>query len=347
VRKNVSAFIRLGDYTTTPLYNIKAVVQSTDISSSTLRAWERRYNMVSPQRSDSGYRLYSDRDIAVIRWLKAQVDAGMSISQAVAWLERLLERAGSQEEAVLPFSGEVVTPAVQQAVKRNRARDFATLQQELVNALLDYDEVVAEQALSEAFALYPIEQVGEELIVPVLVKIGDLWHSGDITVTTEHFASNYLMQRLMALLRVGNNVVGGPVIWVGCAPNELHEIGALLLTIYLRRTGYHVQYLGRNLPVDDLVREAQRQHPNMIAFSASSMEAATGLQRMTQALVAIDSPRPIVGYGGRIFNMQPELRRDIAGVFLGETAQEAVGMISELLVTNRVAETAAQQRDLD
>ena len=85
----VNTNIRLSDYATTPLYNIKAVVQATGISPSTLRAWERRYHMCSPQRSESGYRLYSDRDVAIIRWLKSQVDAGMAISQAVAWLDSL------------------------------------------------------------------------------------------------------------------------------------------------------------------------------------------------------------------------------------------------------------------
>lgn len=327
----MSTSIRLSDYSTTPLYNIKAVVQTTEISSSTLRAWERRYNMVNPQRSDSGYRLYSDRDIAVIRWLKAQVDAGMSISQAVAWMERLVEKAGGAEDVVLPYNGEITTPATQQVAKRSRARDFTSLHVELLNALLDYNESTAEKVLAEAFALYPIEQVGEELVVPVLVEIGELWHRGEITVTTEHFSTNYLMQRLMALLRTSNSSAAGPVIWVGCAPNELHEIGALLLTIYLRRAGFYVQYLGGNLPVEDLVGEVKRQLPSMVVFSATSPEAAHGLRKMTHELVQLESPRPIVGYGGRIFNLQPELRSDIAGVFLGHTAQEAIGMIGELL----------------
>ncbi|MCB0071003.1 MAG: cobalamin B12-binding domain-containing protein, partial [Caldilineaceae bacterium] len=169
----------------------------------------------------------------------------------------------------------------------------------------------------------------------------ELWHRGDITVTTEHYASGLLLQRLMSLLRVGSNLVSGPLIWVGCAPNELHEIGALLLAIYLRRAGHHVQYLGRNLPVGDLVQEAQQQQPAMIVFSATSSEAARGLRTMTSELAAVDSPRPIVGYGGRIFNVQPDLRNDIAGVFLGHTTREAVGIIGELLTNNHAVEWTA------
>ena len=97
--------IQLNDFATTPLYNIKAVVQATHISPSTLRAWERRYHMCQPQRSESGYRLYSDRDIAIIRWLKAQVEAGMAISHAVAWLQNLMEESGNGQTGMLPDPG--------------------------------------------------------------------------------------------------------------------------------------------------------------------------------------------------------------------------------------------------
>ncbi len=290
--------------------------------------------MCAPQRSDSGYRLYSDRDIAKIRWLKAQVDAGMAISQAVSWMERLTLEAGDDGHVILPFAGEAITPAAPALVMGSRVRGCSSLQEELLTSLLNYDDKAAETVLAEAFALYSVEQVSEEVVVPMLVRIGEMWHAGEISVTTEHFASNYLMQRLTALLRTSNNIVGGPVIWVGCAPGESHEIGALLLTIFLRRNGYNVQYLGRNLPVEDLVAEIQRKHPAMILISAGGLETSRTLETMTFALANVQPPRPIIGYGGRIFNEVPEMRNKIAGVYLGGTAQEAIGMIDELLRKN-------------
>ena len=124
VETEVVTAIRLNEYSTAPLYNIKAVVQSTSISPSTLRAWERRYNMCKPQRSESGYRLYSDRDVAVIRWLKAQVDAGMSISQAVAWLQSLTEEQGGEhdERPVPQVDGVRVPPDPLQGVEVQQPR---------------------------------------------------------------------------------------------------------------------------------------------------------------------------------------------------------------------------------
>lgn len=324
--------MRLGDYPTTPLYNIKAVVQATGISSSTLRAWERRYNMCAPYRSASGYRLYSERDIAIIRWLKQQVDAGMSISQAVAWLDKLSEEVGGQDNALLPTAtDDPVGTLTALPMHRSAVRDLFSLQQELLHSLLHFDKVAADQLMAEAFALYTIEQVGEELVTPLLVEIGERWHRGDVSITTEHYISTYLLQRLMMLLHATPATSRGQDIWVGCAPSELHEVGPLLLAVFLRRAGFHVHYLGRNLPADDLVQEVRRRQPAMVLFSAGSEEAVHGLQRIVARLDQPGAGGPIIGVGGRIFNENPHLQTDSAGLFLGRSAQGAVGAVAQLL----------------
>ena len=326
----VNAQIRLSDYATTPLYNIKAVVQATGISPSTLRAWERRYHMCRPQRSESGYRLYSDRDVATIRWLKTQVDAGMAISQAVAWLEALAKEADGGGADLLPATGAVQAAHAAKLTARTAVRSFAALRSELGAALVDFNEPAAELVLAEAFALYPIEEVGEHLITPVLVEIGDRWHRNEISITREHMASNYLLHRLAGLLRSMPNLNGGPELWVGCAPGELHEAGVVLLAIYLRRAGYHVHYLGQNLPLDDLAAEVARRRPALILLGASTNEAANGLRQMLDQF-AHHGSGPLIGYGGRIFVQHPELRTQIAGAYLGDTAQQAVDRVAELL----------------
>jgi methanogenic corrinoid protein MtbC1 len=205
------------------------------------------------------------------------------------------------------------------------------LQQRLLHALLAYQEDGAEAVLAHAFALYSIEQVGEEVIMPVLVEIGDRWHRGLLSVTREHYATNYLIQRLAALLRTVPNATNTPLIWVGCAPGEQHEIGAMLLSIYLRRVGYTVRYLGQDLPGEDLVAETKLVKPELLLFSATTVEAANKLQSLCEMLANLDPPRPMIGYGGRAFNLRPELRDEIAGVYLGATAVEAVESIGDLL----------------
>ena len=327
----------LRDYSTNPLYNIKAVVQATGISPSTLRAWERRYNMCQPQRSESGYRLYSERDIAIIRWLKAQVDAGMSISQAVSWLDTITEEAKSAEEVALPapHSGGVGLnhmPLALASSGRIAVRDFSSLQRELLEAIITFDEFSADTLLSEAFAMYSVEQVGENIIKPVLYEIGDRWHRGEISITLEHYGSNLLLQRMATLLRAVPNGTGGPLIWVGCAPGELHEIGPMLLTIYLRRRGYRVHYLGQNLSAEDVSREIYRQQPAIVLFSASTINAVHELARLTTLLGENGANHMVVGYGGQIFNKHADLRNNVRGIFMGATAQEAADQVRELLL---------------
>jgi MerR family transcriptional regulator, light-induced transcriptional regulator len=332
---SVTPGLRLSDFATTPLYNIKAVVQSTGISPSTLRAWERRYNMGRPQRSDSGYRLYSERDVTVIRWLKAQVDAGMSISQAVSWLENIAADAGGMDSVVLPGpvgNSQFGDGMSAHSSRREQVRDFPSLQDDLLRALLAFNEEGAELVVAEAFAMYSVEHVGENLIMPVLSEIGERWHRGELSITTEHFATNYLIQRLAALLRSIPNGSNSPLIWVGCAPTELHEVGPLLLAIYLRRAGYRVHYLGQNVPSEDLSAELQFHQPAMLLFSASTATAAEELAKFTARLTDSGAQRPLIGYGGQVFVRRPELRSNIAGVFMGTSAQEAVEHINELLL---------------
>src|SRR5512138_789746 len=79
----------LGEYSDEPIYNMKAVEQQTGISAATLRAWERRYSLVEPKRTASGYRLYSDRDVALLQWVRTQMDDGLTISRVVAMLDNL------------------------------------------------------------------------------------------------------------------------------------------------------------------------------------------------------------------------------------------------------------------
>src|ERR1700730_11592163 len=118
VREKQTEWPDLEHYADVPLFNTKAVVQKTGIAAPTLRAWERRYAILSPERAQNDYRLYSERDIAIIRWLKEHVDAGMSISQAIALLRHLeeehnqLHRKDLPPESTSPFQVMESNPAV-------------------------------------------------------------------------------------------------------------------------------------------------------------------------------------------------------------------------------------------
>lgn len=326
--------IRLSDFATVPLYNIKAVVQAVNISPSTLRAWERRYDFCTPHRTDSGYRLYSDQDVAVIRWLKLQVDLGMAISQAVVWYRSLLEKSDTIDKVVLPTPNHnqfVPPPDLPNPHIQNSVRSIDVLRQDLVDALISYKDSEAEQLLTEALGAYSIEDIGEQLVAPVLIEVGTRWHNGQLSVAREHYATNYLRGYLLSVLRSSRQNSSGNTIWVGCAPLEQHEIGAILLSIYLKRAGYRLKYLGQNLPLEKLADDLETERPAMLILSASMLESAQELISLTQGIAALEMSHCVIGYGGQIFNQKPDLRQQVAGVYLGQSGLQAVKMAKTLL----------------
>jgi MerR family transcriptional regulator, light-induced transcriptional regulator len=313
----------LGSATDTPIYTIKTVVQQTGITPATLRAWERRYGVLSPGRSDGGYRLYSERDIAILRWLKAQVEAGIAISSAVTLLE-LQHRAGEQpEQDILSASPAGREPAA-------GPRNAPAVIEELLGALLVFHEGEAEAILAEAFALYPVESVAEDIIAPVLVEIGERWHRGEATVVQEHFATAFLRRRLSTLFHAYDQPAAGPLAITGSAPGEWHDVGILLVSLTLRRHGWRVIYLGQNVPVSHLIQEAKSLVPDLVCVSATTADSVGGLVELSHTIDVLPHPKPRLVLGGRILNTHEELRARFPHATIAASARELIAFLGQL-----------------
>ena len=305
----------LNQFSTTPIFNTKAVAQETGVPADTFRAWERRYGVPRPQRTEGGHRLYSQRDIALIRWLRDRTAEGMTISQAIA---------------LLSTNGESNLTWIGNALDKD-PRSWDRLNQQLVTALSDFDSARAEQILGEAFALYPLEDVFLSLVQPTMIEIGEQWHQGKLSVTTEHFATQFIRRKLSALFNAYNITDGRGLVIVGCAPSEQHDLGALLISVFLVRHGWQVIYLGPEVPLPDLLDSVQRLQPDMVMMAASTTETALQLLDVGRAITALPSPTPQFGYGGRAFNLNPALAERMPGRFLGQNAQDAVDAVADLV----------------
>ncbi|MBI5565034.1 MAG: MerR family transcriptional regulator [Chloroflexi bacterium] len=309
-----------------PTYNAKAVTMQTGVTPATLRAWERRYGILLPDRTAGGHRLYSARDIAAIKWLKEHLEPGMTISRASALLQKQLYAAEGQAAQLTPQS---LIPVL--ADEPQTARSMDTIKADLYEALADYDELTADEILSEAYSLHPIELVCTDVIEPVLVTLGHAWADGTLSISTEHFASNYLRRKLIALITDGPSTRHG-IIAIGCAPTDLHEMGILLLSIFLRRRGWHVVYLGQAVPLEDLPMSLPDIKPDVLVLASTMIDSARLLKPIQSFLDQISpDQRPIFAFGGPAFNDHPELRAEVPGVFLGETVQAGMSMIEQLM----------------
>jgi methanogenic corrinoid protein MtbC1 len=318
-----------------PIYNMKAVTQRTGIPAATLRAWERRYHVLAPRRSDGNYRLYSERDIAILRWLQAQLDAGLSISRAVALLEHLREH---DPEATLPAiynNPGASEPQTAAYPTTNGVANWEQLQAALQSAFSNLDEQRAGEVLSEAFALYSVEDTCARLISPVLTQIGEAWSQQKMGVAQEHFASAYLMSRLMALFNA-SHMSGGPLILVACAPAEHHELGALMLALLLRRAGHNVCFLGADLPLADLLKTIRERRPRVVAISSVMTHTLPALMELASSLAA-NGYRPRLVLGGQALSSAEAHTMHFDCDYIGNNLLESVKAIEGLIVSEPLA----------
>jgi methanogenic corrinoid protein MtbC1 len=269
--------------------------------------WERRYAVVGPARSSGNYRLYSDREVALLRWLKHEVDRGVSVRRAADDLKRRL--AEDDWPRALPALAPPRTPA---PPPDELARGLFT-------SLVAANERQARALLQEAGTRYDLDTLCLQILTPCLVEIGEAWHRGELRISQEHYASSFLRGHLLALYQAYPLRRGALRAFVGCAPSEQHEIGALMLALFLRRGGCRVDYLGANVDTADLVTYTREQRPALVALSASTEGPALALRRTGAGLARL-RPRPLFGFGGRAFNLEPDLRRQLSGSFLGEDA---------------------------
>lgn len=310
-----------------PLYNVKAIARQTGVAAATLRAWERRYGVPAPPRTHSGYRLYSARDVARVRWLKTQIENGMSISQAVQLLKAL--------ESQLPSSNGT---APVKAVEGAQPASFQRLHDEIAAAAVEFDESRVERALNEAFTLFSVEDVCLNVMQPALVTLGERWHAGEINVGVEHFLTHLMRRKLLSLLAMSPAPTREARIVSGCAPREYHELGILMLSLFLRRAGFHVIYLGQSISTMRLDETLAKAQPDLLLLSASGLVAAAHLLNVAEQLPAQrDDRRWVLAYGGRIFNALPQLQTRVGGLFLGEDAREAAQQVTALLARGHAA----------
>lgn len=303
---------------TTPAFNLKVVLKETGIAADTLRAWERRYGLPMPQRSAGGHRLYSQRDIETIKWLMKRQADGLSISRAVdLWNEQLSSGTDPLAGSLLP----AVVPTANTSLE--------TLRREWLEACSRFDTVAAEQILNQAFAVHSVEITCTEVMLRGLYEVGELWHKGKRSVQQEHFASEIAMRRLEALISASPPPTRTETILIACPPEEWHTFPLLLITLFLRRRGWNVVYLGAVVPTERMEETIDIINPHLVILSAQTLMTAISLREMARMLKEKDIK---TAFGGRVFNLISDLPSRIPAHFLGSTIESAVPTIERLIL---------------
>ncbi len=310
-------------------YNLKAVLNETGIKPDVLRAWERRYGVPMPQRTAGGHRLYSEHDIEIIKWLMARQNEGLNISGAVGlWKENLVRGYD-------PLAGASMKSSVLSGVPDIQSRDplsFGTsidqIRSNWLEACMNFNEIAAEQVLTQAFSLYPVEAVCEQVLQRGMVDIGRLWYENKASIQQEHFASALSMRRIDALIVASPAPTRGKTIIICCPANEWHAFTTLLMALFVRRRGFNVVYLGANVPSTHLAETVKSVKADMVVLASQQLITAASLQESAKLVSAQGT---IVAFGGRIFAQHAQLADRISGNYLGSHIDEAINKIETLL----------------
>lgn len=208
-----------------------------------LRAWERRYQILDPERTPGGFRLYSDADVARVELMQRHLATGLAPAQAA-------DRARAEMDAApaTAFEGDPIA--------------------ELRTALEGFDEAAAHRVIDHILATFELESVITNIVFPYLRDLGDRWEAGEITVAQEHFASRVLRSRLIGRGR-GWDDGTGPRAVLACGPNELHDLPLVCLGLALRERGWRITLLGIDTPIDTVISTVGVLHPDLtvIAFT--------------------------------------------------------------------------------
>jgi DNA-binding transcriptional MerR regulator/methylmalonyl-CoA mutase cobalamin-binding subunit len=256
------------------MYTISRAAEQIGISTATLRAWERRYAVVHPQRTEGAYRVYSNDDLRILRTMKHLVDEGWS--------------AGFAAQEVL--RGERTPPENGPALPDGIAEAFVAAAAELDAARLD-------ELLDQMFAVGRFETVATTHLFPALQALGDAWASGRVSVAGEHLAAHAVGRRLAAAYDAAGASGRGARIVIGLAPGSRHELGLLAFAAAARRTGLRTDYLGADVPVEDWLTASGRPHVQGVVMAIHGRTDVAAMAKVTAA-VHRHHPGVLIAVGG-------------------------------------------------
>lgn len=291
------------------LYPIRTVADLTGVNAITLRAWERRYDLIQPRRTPSGHRLYSEQDIHLINTIVGLLHKGISIGQVQSHLRGQISIA--KEQDLLP------------------QEPWSTYLQRMLSAVIRFDEKALDEAYNESLSLYSVTMVTHKLLLPLLYQLGQRWQSAEGSVAEEHFFAVYLRNKLGARFHHRIESGDGPKLMLSCLPGEQHEIGLLLFALEACQHGFRIIMLGANMPIEELPAAAKRAACDAIVLSASIKPSAEMLHKQLSAL-SQNSAVPIFLGGPTSISCRDDIVR--AGIMpLGIELEKAIELINTSL----------------
>ena len=250
-----------------PLYPIRAVAKLTGIPVDTLRAWERRYGAVKPDRSARG-RLYSDAEVRRLLLLRTAVDGGHAIGQVAA-----LSDAELQDLARAPFASS------SNHRPEPGPRALHPNLQPLLDAITAFDYSATNEELSRLALLLSPAGIVHQVVLPLMRLTGENWENGTFQIAQEHMFSACLRSLLGGLVRLQRQGNSPARMLLTTPSNELHEFGILAAAMLAVAQDFQVTYLGPNLPPGEILSAAEKCAANVVVLGIMKTNATPAVKR--------------------------------------------------------------------
>jgi MerR family transcriptional regulator, light-induced transcriptional regulator len=273
---------RAGDENCRGMYSIKAVSQATGLTIETLRAWERRYRIVSPQRDDLGRRVYGPEDVLRLRRLREATERGHSIGRLAQ-----LDETGLVELLHAPSA---VAPAV--------AAPSAFVER-ILDGAERYSSAACEQALTLAISLLTPARLIDEVLEPLLREVGDRWHQGRFSIAQERMVSSSVRRHIGLMVETYDRSARREAIVFATLPGERHELGLLMTAMICASHGFKVHYLGPDLPAEEIGRYAREVGAAILAISVVMIESLPHLASQLGVIRLESGPDAPIWLGGQ------------------------------------------------
>ena len=231
------------------LFPISTVSRATGVPTVTLRAWERRYDFLRPRRTPKGHRLYSMEQVDLIRRVTALIESGIPVGRVGDMIRQ--ERMISAEPAL------------------GNSDSWQIAMEEMIEAVRGFDEKRLDQVYERQLSRFSDARVTENLVIPMLRKLGDSWKRGDTGVAEEHFFSLYIRNKLGSRWHHGDRPLAGRRLVVACMPGERHEYGLLFFALIARARGFDPVLLGADMPLVELHKVVERTRAAALVISST------------------------------------------------------------------------------
>jgi DNA-binding transcriptional MerR regulator/methylmalonyl-CoA mutase cobalamin-binding subunit len=285
------------------MYSIKAVAQATGLTVETLRAWERRYGIVAPNRDASGRRVYRPEDVLRLRRLREATERGHSIGRL----------AGLSDDGLAALLSESTD-------RRIRATANAFVER-ILEAAQRFRSAECEQALTLAIAMLPPPQLVSDVLQPLLREVGERWHRGEFAISQERLVSTIVRRHVGLMLDAyDRNARRAPIVFA-TLPGERHELGLLTSAMMCASRGFRTHYLGPDLPPAEIARFAREVNAAVVALSVVLQERAADAPAQLGELVSHLPAEITVWLGGSAARELPRDQLPPRCVVLADSAE--------------------------